>query len=125
MASPERLNVTITRARRHLLLLGSAPALMASPRWAELLSEAAPLPACFFTGAPQPPPPVEAEAEAAAEREKEAAEEDEEEPQQAEARPSVAGASAGGHPHAARGLEDDDEDYELDTTQALDLLQWG
>ena len=47
IASPQRLNVTITRARHHLLLVGSARVLSAEAAWADLIGEAHPVPARF------------------------------------------------------------------------------
>jgi len=44
VASPRRLNVTLTRARRHLLIVGSAAALLTDQRWSAILDAAAPLP---------------------------------------------------------------------------------
>ena len=52
LASRRRLNVTITRARHHLLLIGSAPALLTDGAWAALLEEAAALPASFYATQP-------------------------------------------------------------------------
>ena len=51
LASPRRLNVTLTRARHHVLIVGCAAALLTEPLWATLISEAAPIPACFTSGA--------------------------------------------------------------------------
>ena len=39
---PTRFNVTITRARHHLVVLGSAPALLTDGAWSALLEEARP-----------------------------------------------------------------------------------
>ena len=50
IANPQRLNVTITRARFHLLLVGHAATLLALPVWAEVLNEAAAIPAHLATG---------------------------------------------------------------------------
>ena len=50
LASRRRLNVTITRARHHLLVIGSAPALLTDGAWSALLGEAQPLPSSFYCG---------------------------------------------------------------------------
>ena len=39
LASRRRLNVTITRARHHLIVIGSAPVLLTDSAWAALLGE--------------------------------------------------------------------------------------
>ena len=51
---PTRFNVTITRARHHLLVLGTANALMGDPLWAELITMSEAIPANFLAGAPTP-----------------------------------------------------------------------
>ena len=51
VSSPHRLNVTITRARHHLLLLGSAASLLSNPCWATLLNVASGVPPHFLAGA--------------------------------------------------------------------------
>ena len=50
IASPQRLNVTITRARHHLLIVGSAAALDTLPAWRAVLEAAQPIPAGLATG---------------------------------------------------------------------------
>ena len=50
VSAPQRLNVTITRARHHLLMVGSASALMGEPTWATILGEAQAIPRRFCTG---------------------------------------------------------------------------
>ena len=52
LASRRRLNVTITRARHHLVILGSAPALLTDGAWSALLEEAQPLPSTFYSDRP-------------------------------------------------------------------------
>ena len=50
VSSAQRLNVTLTRARHHLLLVGSASALLGDPTWASILGEAGSIPTHFVTG---------------------------------------------------------------------------
>ena len=52
LASRRRLNVTMTRARHHLVILGSAPALLTDGAWSALLEEAQPLPSTFYSDRP-------------------------------------------------------------------------
>ena len=75
IAHEQRLNVTLTRARHHLLIFGSANVLCTEGAWAEVLGAAKPIPALFFdaveSGAAEGPPQLpmeatEAEAEAGA-----------------------------------------------------------
>ena len=50
IGDPRRLNVTLTRARHHLLVFGHADVLQSVPAWAVVLDVAASLPAEFVTG---------------------------------------------------------------------------
>ena len=50
IGDPRRLNVTLTRARHHLLVFGHAGVLQSVPAWAVVLDVAASLPAEFVTG---------------------------------------------------------------------------
>ena len=52
-SSPKRLNVTITRARHHLVIVGSAATLLDGPSWGDILSQAS-----LSFPAPVPPPPL-------------------------------------------------------------------